>query len=464
MMVIRTPLLHWSSGGPKTMSIQSQAHQLTKAKIASQRKLMKSDAAREYMKKAQLERSGAGNGYYQTTARSPDGKPAGTMLKADGRIRTIQDMVDYWYGFVPDYYNASISGFGKADAPVLTTTPGYRNAIFGSEVFYTINHEANAYALLENRAWVKSGERTVVDYGHTLGSGGEGENAEIPDTAAPDVQQYEQEAKTIAHSFDVSQVKQLLADTQDDDLDDPFDWLRRYYGEGTEHQTGMGEHPKHLNVQLLADADSQGADDLLSIDTLIQDEDSAGSLNTSSNADIYGFDRSNGEFESNVIDGGDRTFTIDLLDDAITSIKEASGKNPIADDNYFFLTNHDTFQRIEEEVGGKERLEAQRVSIGLNGVNTQPGDDVGITVNSYKQIPIFESVDVTKDGIGRVYLVDSSTMFMKTLLPTQFYDSGTEVNDDPYAIGRLGNQGLYVTIGETTVVSPASHAKIQNVN
>lgn len=447
------------------MSVTEQAHQLTKAKISQQKKLMKSDAAKQYMKKQQLDRGGVGNGFYKTQSRSPDGEDPGTILKADGRIRTIQDMVDYWYGFVPDYY-ASQKGMSKADDPVLSTTDGYRNAVFGSEVFYTINHEANAYSLLENRAWVKSGERTVTDFGHALGSGGSGENATIPETDAPEIDQYEQEAKTVAHSFDVSQVKQLLADTQDDDLDDPFDWLRRYYGEGTEHQTGMGEHPKHINVQLLTKVDDAGnSDDLLSLDQLISNQDEASILSNPDNADVYGFDRSSGEFESNVIDnaGNDQTFTIDLLDDAITAVKQNSGKNPVADDNYFFLTNHDTFQRIEEEVGGKERLEAVRATMGLNGVQTQPGDDVGITVQSYKDIPIFESVDVPQDGIGRVYLVDSSTMFMKTLLPTQFYDSGTEVNDDPYSIGRLGNQGLYVTIGETTTVSPASHAKIRDL-
>ena len=432
---------------------------------------MKTDAAKKYMKKKQLERSGVGNGFYKTQSRTPNGKDPGTILKADGRIRTIQDMVDYWYGFVPDYYaSTQKSQMAKQDNPVLSTTDGYRNAVYGSEVFYTINHEANAFALIENRAWVKSGERTVTDFGHELGSGGEGENAEIPDTNAPDIDQYEQEAKTIAHSFDVSQVKQLLADTQDDDLDDPFDWLRRYYGEGTEHQTGMGEHPKHVNVQLLRSIDeyddTEHADDVLSLDQIISNQSEADFGTVEDGAgDIYGFDRSAGEFESNVLEnaGDTRTFTIDLLDDAITAVKENSGKNPVADDNYFFLTNHDTFQRIEEEVGGKERLEAVRSTMGLNGVQTQPGDDVGITVQSYKQIPIFESVDVPQDGIGRVYLIDSSTMFMKTLLPTQFYDSGTEVNDDPYSIGRLGNQGLYVTIGETTTVSPASHAKIRDL-
>ncbi len=455
------------------MSAKDAAYQLTKAKISKQQKLMKSDAARSYLQKKQLERGGADEGFYQTQARGADGREPGTLVKADGQIRTVYDMVDYWYGFVPEYYSRQQKSMSKADDPVLagagaaTQTPGYRNAVYGSEVFSTINHEANAYALIENRAWTKSGERSVVDFGHTTeAAGGVGENAVIPETEAPEIEQFEQEAKTIAHSFDVSQVKQLLAETQDDDLDDPFDWLRRYYGEGTEHQTGMGEHPKKINEQLLRKATNAGQEDLLSLDQLISAENEVtNTAVTAGDVNIYGFDRSSGEFESNVIEnsGDVRVFTVDLLDDAIRTVKQNSGKNPINDDNFFFLTGHDTMQRIEEEVGGKERLEAQRATVGLNGVESTPGDDVGITVNSYKQIPIFESVDVPQDTISRVYLIDSSVTFMKTLLPTQFYSSGTEVNDDPYSIDRLGNEGLFVTIGETTTVDPSSLAKVRDL-
>jgi hypothetical protein len=114
-------------------------------------------------------------------------------------------------------------------------------------------------------------------------------------------------------------------------------------------------------------------------------------------------------------------------------------------------------------VGGKERLEPERVSVGLNGVETVPGDDVGITVQSYKQIPIFESEDVPKDGIGRVYLIDSSTLYIKTLLPTQFYSTGTEVDGNPFGIDRLGNEGMFVTIGQLTMVNPAAHAKARDL-
>lgn len=455
----------------------NQAYQLTKAQISKQRDLMKSDAAKSYLQKKQLERGGCGQGFYETVGSTADGRPAGTVMKADGQIRTVQDMIDYYYGFMPAYAaKQNGNGVAKADDPVVggggaSPTPGYRNAVFGSEVFSTLNHEANAFALIDSRAWTKSGERTITDYSEALGSGGSGENSEIRDTQNPDIDQFTQTAKTIQHSFDVSQVKQLLSDTQDDDIDDPFGFLRRYFGEGTQHQNGMGEHPKHMNVQMLEKIDdiSQPAgdrEDLLSLDQIISDQSEAdiGGV-TAGAANVYDFDRSAGEFEANVIhnNGDPRTFTIDILDDMITEVKRFSGKDPVADDNYFYLTNHDTAQRIEEEVGGKERLDAVRTSIGLNGVETTPGDDVGITVNGYKDIPIYESVDVPQDEIGRVYLVDSSAVYMKTLLPTQFYSSGTEVNDDPYSIDRLGNQGLYVTIGEIVTADPSSLAKARDL-
>lgn len=449
------------------MSInQSEAVELTKAQLGKQRDLMKSAPARKFLKKRQLERGGVGDGYYRIQGRTADGKTPGELTKADGHIRTVYDMVDYYYGFVPEYMSKTQGGsaMSKQDNPMLTTSSGVRNAVYGSEVFSLVNHEPNIFALLENRAWVRSGERIATDHGHEMGSGGSPENASLDDTDRPPLDQFEVDAQTVQHNFDVSQVKELLAETEDDDLEDPFDWLRRWYGTGTEHQTGMGQHPKHINVQLGRDADEVEDDDLISIDQVISDAEERTILSNPENVDVYGFDRET-EFQSNVLhnDGNERTFVIDLLDDAIREVKENSGKNPVTDENYFFLTGHDTYQRIENEVGGKERLEAERVSVGMNGVETQPGDDVGITVQSYKQIPIFESVDVPEDGISRVYLVDSSTMYFKTLLPTQFYSTGTEVDGNPFAIDRLGNQGLYVTIGQLSLVNPAAHVKIRDL-
>lgn len=444
----------------------NEAVELTKAQLEKQRDLMKSAPARKFLKQRQMERGGVGDGYYRLQGTSADGTRPGKLTKADGQIRTVFDMVDYYYGFVPEYMSKAQGAqgqMGKADDPMLTTSSGVRNAVYGSEVFSLVNSEPNIFALLENRAWVRSGERIVTEHGHGMGSGGSGENAELADTDRPNLEQFELEPQTIQHNFDVSQEKELLAETEDDDLEDPFDWLRRWYGTGTEHQTGMGEHPKHINVQLGSSIVNNDDQDVHSIDKAISDSEEAGFVGADNS--IYDFDRSNGQFESNVLhnNGDTRTFVIDLLDSAIREVKQNSGKNPVTDENYFFLTGHDTYQRIENEVGGKERLESERVQVGINGVNTQPGGDVGITVQSYKQIPIFESQDVAKDGISRVYLVDSSTMFFKTLLPTQFYSTGTEVDGNPFAINRLGNQGLYVTIGQLSMNAPPAHAKIRDL-
>lgn len=450
------------------MSVDSaDAYNLTKAQLTKQQKLMKSKPARKFLKKRQMERGGVGNGFYKTKGRTPDGN-RDQVVKADGHIRTVYDMIDYWYGFVPEYMGKQQGTLGKADDPVLTSDSGVRNAVYGSEVFSLVNSEPNIFALLENRAWVKSGERIVTAHGHGSGSGGVGENATLPDTDHPELDQFETDPKTVAHNFDVSQAKALLADTEDDDLDDPFDWMRRWYGTGTEHQTGMGEHPKHINEQLgtaAEDTDAANTNNVLSVDSLISDATEAGRLSSTDDVEVYGFDRSGNNFESNVLQdaSGNRVFTLDYMDDAIREVKEQSGKNPVSDDNYFFLTNHDTYQRIEDEVGGKERLEPVRATVGLNGVNTQPGDDVGITVQSYKNIPIFESEDVPKDGIGRVYLIDSSTLYLKTLLPTQFYSTGTEVDGNPFGIDRLGNEGMYVSIMEATMVNPKAHAKVRDL-
>lgn len=446
----------------------SEAVQLTKAQIQKQKDLMNSTPAKKFLKKRQMERGGVGDGYYRLQGRSPNGEPSGKLTKATGEIRTVYDMIDYYYGFVPEYMAKSSDGMQKQDNPMLTTSSGVRNAVYGSEVFSLVNHEPNIFALLENRAWVRSGVRIANEHGHKpLGSGGSEENATLNDTDRPNLEQYEVEAQTVQHNFDVSQEKELLAQTEDDDLEDPFDWLRRWYGTGTEQQTGMGQHPKHINVQLGQDLEARGAEDLISIDQLISNQAEANNvIGTASDANVYGFDRSSGQFESNVLENGgnNRTFVIDILDDMVREIKQNSGKNPVTDDNYFFLTGHDTYQRIENEVGGKERLESERVSVGMNGVETEPGGDVGITVQSYKQIPIFESVDIPEDGISRVYLVDSSTLYFKTLLPTQFYSTGTEVDGNPFAINRLGNQGLYVTIGQPAMVNPAAHAKARDLS
>lgn len=445
---------------------------IVKAQVEQTTSLLKSRQARKYLAKRQKDRGEdtPRQGMYKLRGRAYDGsKGPGEMAKADGRIKTIFDLVDLHYGFMPDYVSGGSGGsdMKKADDAVTSTTTGVENVVFGQEVYSLLNSESNVYSLLEKRPWRRSGERIVDSRGPNLGDGGVGENATLPDTDHPDWDTFDTDPRNVAHTFDVSQIEQLLADTEDDHFsDDPMDWLRRWYGTGTEHQTGQGEHPKHINVQLLSDVDTaHNGNDFQSIDRAISSKAEEDNILDAGDADIYGFDRSAGEYESNVLhnSGVNRNLTINLFDDAITTVRKASGKDPVTDGNYFFLTGHDGFQIVEEEVAAKERLEPVRTQVGLNGVQTQPGDDVGITVQAYKDIPIFRSDDVVADGTDRVYLIDSSTMFIKQLLPTQYYETGISVDDNPFALDRLGNEGMYLTVGELTMTNPKAHAKIRDL-
>jgi hypothetical protein len=432
--------------------------------------IMKSDAAKKWLAKRQKARGGQGvNGAkYRIQASTREGNRPGSVYKADGYVRTIYDLIDLHYNFVPEAMGKT-SGVSKADDPLLTDTPGVHNEVYGSDVFVLLNTEQNVFGLLETRPWNKSGERIIDAYGASAASGGVDENAAIPDTVKPTFDTYEMDPKTVVHSFDVSQVEQLLAATEDDAIaDDPFAMLRQFFGEGLpDQQTGGGEHPKHINEMLCQDAvdNSNNPLNLLSIDRAIADEAEATANGGSGEYDVYGFDRTNGEFESNVImDNNGQVFHLDLMDDAMRLVKENSDKNPQQNpEDFVWVTNHDTYQRIENEMGGKERIDTVRTQMGVNGIQTEPGNDVGVGVASYKDIPIIESVDIPKDDIGRIYLLDTTAIWCKMLLPTQFYSTGTEVGDGPFPIGRLGNEGAYVTIGEVTLKNPLTQAKIRDL-
>lgn len=449
---------------------------LVKSKVERHRTLMKSQSARKFLAKRQRKRGGSErtpDGMYRLQAPQYDGnKNPNELAKADGYIRTIHDLVDYHYGFVPQHFAKKSDSFGKADDTLTSTTaPGYNNVVYGQEVYSLLNSETNIFSLIGTRPWRKSGERVILKRDRTLGEGGHAENEALPDTNHPEIAEYEQTVESIAHNFDVSQEQQLLSDTNDDRLNDPFDFIRRYYGTGTQNQE-EGEHPKHINAQLGSPATRDESANALfenafiPIDRLVSAQNEVNNTSvTASDANVFGFDRSSGEFEANVLEnsGDDRPVTINLLDEAITAVRQSSGKEPVSNNDYFFLTGHDTFELLEEEVGSKERLEPVRATTGLNGVQTNAGDDVGITVQSYKDIPIFRTNDLVSDTVSRIFLLDSTSLYMKQLLPTQFYSTGINVDDNPFALDRRANEGMFLTMGQTTITNPNACAKIRDL-
>ena len=95
-------------------------------------------------------------------------------------IRTIQDMERMFYSNVGAEY------ITKTDAPVITSTTGVYNAVYGAMVWAALNQEANAFGILPKYPWVRSGWRVITARAGSTGDGGIVEDGTIPDTIKPD--------------------------------------------------------------------------------------------------------------------------------------------------------------------------------------------------------------------------------------------------------------------------------------
>jgi hypothetical protein len=112
------------------------------------------------------------------------------------------------------------------------------------------------------------------------------------------------------------------------------------------------------------------------------------------------------------------------------------------------LTGYDTLMRLQQLLQAQQRfMEEKRVTPTYNGVKGVPGIEAGFIVATYNGVPIIPTKDMKKDGLSRMYLLDTDYMYFSTAIPTQYFESGIETGD-PFAINRLGQEGLYRTMGE----------------
>jgi len=344
-----------------------------------------------------------------------------------GYIRTIEDMERYYYGF---------DAIRKADDPLMTTTQGVYNPIYGAKVWSQLNQEPNAFAILPKTVWDKSGWRVIYQRAAETG-GGVGENATLPDTIKPKFKELSTKPKIVAHTFNASEMETFLG-TKDDGLGDVMRVLRE---EMAKH------HVEMINRMLLADVDTPAGDNIESIDRVCSSKSEEDNILDAGDADIYGIDRSdsNNSWADAYVDhnnGTDRTFTIDLLDTAITNIRKAGGQPKV------ILTGYDTQERIQQALQAQQRfLDTKKVVPTYNGVKGIEGVEAGFNVATYQGIPIICSKDVVQDTISRIYILDTDYLFFKVALPTMYFESGMS-RKDPFGINYLGDEGMYRTMGE----------------
>mgnify|MGYP003112809371 FL=1 len=357
-------------------------------------------------------------------------------------VRTIQDMERYYYGGAAlTGYSYSSGDILKADAPLMSTTAGTYQAIYGRKVWSQLNQEFNAFSILPKKPWERSGWRIITAKPSFTKGGGVAENATLPDTTKPDFLHVAAKPKTVAHTFDLSEVSMFLSD-KDDGLGDVRQVLKEEMGK---------HHADHINRMLLTDVDTPAANDLESLDRITSDPDNmtTGTTHVSATTDhdIYSITRDGSVgFHSAEVSvdstSTNRNLSLDHMDTLFQQVWTRGGNPKV------ILTGYDTLMRVQQLLQSQQRfMESKRVTPTYNGVKGVPGIEAGFIVATYNGVPIIPTKDMPSDGISRLYYLDTDYMWFQTAIPTQYFESGIETGD-PFAINRLGQEGLYRTMGE----------------
>ena len=369
-------------------------------------------------------------------------------------VRTITDMERYYYGAGNAMgYSYTGSELLKADSPMLSTVGGTYQAIYGRKVWSQLNQEFNAFSILPKRPWDRSGWRVITKRPNNDGvlHGGVAENATLPETVRPEFQHVAAKPKTIAHTFDMSETAIFLAD-KDDGLGDIRSVMKEEMGK---------HHAEMVNKMLCTDVDTPAGNNLESLDRvtaaysnsattttgLVNGHDN---LSADSDLDIYSISRSanswsNAEVSNNAVSNTstDRVLTLDLMDEMFQKLWIRGGNPKV------ILTGYDTLMRIQQLLQSQQRfMEEKRVTPTYNGVKGVPGIEAGFIVATYNGVPIIPTKDMDDDGnLSKIYYLDTDYLYFSTAIPTQYFESGIETGD-PFAINRLGQEGLYRTMGE----------------
>ena len=360
-------------------------------------------------------------------------------------VRTIQDMERYYYGGTAlTGYTYSSGDILKADAPLMSTTAGTYQAIYGRKVWSQLNQEFNAFSILPKKPWERSGWRIITAKPSFDVGGGLAENATLPETTKPDFLHVAAKPKTIGHSFDLSEVSMFLSD-KDDGLGDVRQVLKEEMGK---------HHADHINRMLLVDVETTAGNDFESLDRLTSDPDSmttgSGHVSATTDHDLYSITRDGtADFHSAEVDvsgtaNTNRNLSLNQLDGLFQQIWVRGGNPKV------MLTGYDTLMRVQQLLQSQQRfMESKRVTPTYNGVKGVPGIEAGFIVATYNGVPLIPSKDVVTDtsGISRIYYFDTDYLWFQTAIPTQYFESGIETGD-PFAINRLGQEGLYRTMGE----------------
>mgnify|MGYP003137081799 FL=1 len=395
------------------------------------------------------------------------------------------------------------------------------NVLYGQKVWSMLNQEVNALSIMAKRPYTSSGWRVLKSrpqggsgssFGIGTGAvgsaapkadliGGVPENESLSNISAlaPEYAKLYISPKTVAHKFEFSELGMELAA-----IDDGVGDIRAIVRED------MGKHhAESQNVMLLMPlekmSDLQGATNsdrnYTSLMKIVSSASEIGQMYldnvTELGADdsgtpavsaeltrIFGDVRpvaiggSHGsetatatatfldaevDFGTGYADGTARVLTLSILNDMIRRIRQNGGSPKV------MITGYDTIQHISDLLQSQERfMDRKEIVPTHNGVRGPKGAEVGFRVATYYDIPIIPAKDMPSTGLSTsnrltdILLLDTDHLWLSVMKPTQYFEDGIS-NGNPFGVGKLGNQGLYRTMGETACSFFKGQGKITNL-
>lgn len=370
-----------------------------------------------------------------------------------GQIKTIEDLEARIYGLPSSEF------LSKADAPVLTSTTGVRNILYGQRLWRQINVGFNALGAIGAKPWDTSGYRAITAAAATT-SPGVAENATLPETIKPTIAPVDITPSSSAVTFNQSDLESML-----EGKDDTIAWadLVQYMSD---------EFKNRMNRAILATNDTVPSTGLNSLDRIVGSyaEIAYGKVDNSAvldagDLDIYGLDRdaaaswADAYVNGQAFGSGDRTLALSHIDAVFTNCRPYWENR--SNENKVIITGDDTLERIQQLMAAQVRYGdpgTKKVQFTVNGVQTVSGAEAGFDVASYKGVPIIPDGNVLQDTLSRIYTLDLDNIHLGTLTPPQYLESG-----DFFANGYIGKEGMYYMHGELVCTKFKGHGKVRDL-
>ena len=398
------------------------------------------------------------------------------------------------------------------------------NVLYGQKVWSMLNQEVNALAMLSKRPYTSSGWRILKSRpaggsGNSFGIGtteiqdstadlstprqdqigGVGENAALGGTGfkalSPEYTKLYVSPKTVAHLFEFSELGMEMA-AIDDGVGDIRAIVREdmgkhhaevqnkmllmpleKYNDGTstlveQNYTSLYKivssaaeiAAMHASDHLAAGAsDGNGTQVVDDVKKLFGSERTVTVAGNSTTAvPVASFMDAEVDYGASYANGSERVLTLTLLNDMIRRIRQ-NGGNPKV-----ILTGYDTIQHISDLLQSQERfMDRKEIVPTHNGVRGVKGAEVGFRVATYYDIPIIPAKDMATTGgtsanLSDIMILDTDHLWLSVMKPTQYFEDGI-TSGNPFGVGKLGNQGMYRTMGETGCSFFKGQGKITNL-